>query len=409
MKLLMLGGSNIQLPGIIKAKELGCKVIVCDYLENSVGHQESDKSYYVSTFDQSGVLDVARREQVDGIMTLGTDQPVLTSAFVSHQLGLPTMLSLKNAIDVTNKQYMKKNFIENTISTVEYMLYQKGINDAELSKFGSPVVIKPVDSQGQRGIYYLEEATKAIDLFDEVIQYSREKVILVERYYENSEITVSGWVDEGNTTVLSITDRVTFKDKERIGICLSHEFPSQHMEQYGKEIIELTEKIVNSFNILNGPIYFQFLIGAEGIKVNEIACRIGGAYEASFIPLLTGFDILETQIKKELGLGVDLSMLKDIKVLNNPKHISVQLFFVEPCWIESMPSEEEIVHLEGVYECGFNLHQGEQAKHIENATARGGYVILHANSQEDMKRFKQELYTVLVIKDRSGKNHIIHS
>lgn len=409
MKLLMLGASKAQLPGILKAKELGCKVVVCDYLKDAIGHQYSDVSYYVSTFDKEGVLQVAKNEAIDGIMTLGTDQPVLTSAYVSERLGLPTMLTLKNGIEVTNKIDMKKRFVASGIPTVDYMFYKKGHNEEELLAFGGPVVIKPVDSQGQRGIYYLEDVKEAIGLFENVIEFSREKVILVERFYEHSEVTVSGWVDNGQTTVLSITDRVTFQNKKRIGICLSHEFPSRHKTQYGIELVELTKKIVDAFEILNGPIYFQFLIGDEGIKVNEIACRIGGAYEASFLPLLTGFDILETQIKKELALEVDLFILSSIQVLENPKYISVQLFFVEPCKIAKMPSEEEVLKLDGVYECGFNVHQGDESKEIDNATARGGYVILAADSKDEMNEYLKNLYDVLVIEDADGENHIIHT
>jgi len=409
MKLLMLGASKAQLPGILKAQELGHQVVVCDYLKDAIGHQYSDASYYVSTFDKEGVLEVAKREGVDGIMTLGTDQPVLTSAYVSEQLHLPTMLTLKNAIDVTNKIHMKHRFQEYDIPTVDYMLYKKGYNDRELIEFGGPVVIKPVDSQGQRGIYYLDDPVKAIELYEEVVAFSREQVILVERYYLHTEITVSGWVVDGETTVLAITDRVTFDDKDHIGICLSHEFPSRHANRYGKSIVEMTKKIVDSFELLNGPIYFQFLVGDEGIKVNEIACRIGGAYEATFIPLLTGFDILNVQIQKELGLDADLTKLKQVQVLNNPKYLSVQLFFIEPCTIALMPSEQEILQLEGVYDCGFNVHRGDQTRLIENATARGGYVILTAGSEEEMNKYLNKLYEVLVVEDYGGKNHIIHT
>jgi hypothetical protein len=87
----------------------------------------------------------------------------------------------------------------------------------------------------------------------------------------------------------------------------------------------------------------------------------------------------------------------------------VQLFFVEPCVIETMPNEARILQLHGVHECGFNVHQGDRTKVIDNATARGGYVVLSADSKEEMIKSIKDLYQVLVILDQEGNNHIIHT
>ncbi len=103
---------------------------------------------------------------------------------------------------------------------------------------------------------------------------------------------------------MTMTDRVTFSEDNKIGVCVSHEHPSVHIENYGDTAKRLTEKIVNAFEIENGPIYFQFLVGKEGMLVNEIACRIGGAYEDQFIPKITGFDILGEQLNIAQGKPV---------------------------------------------------------------------------------------------------------
>jgi len=408
MKLVMLGASKAQLIGIQKAINLGVEIVTCDYYKNSIGHQYASEKNYVSTFDLEGVLEVTRKSKADGIMTLGTDQPVLTAAYVAKELELFCYHSVELGRNVTNKIYMKKIFRQNNIDSVDYLLYEKGINDWELEQFQGPVVIKPVDSQGQRGIYYLNEAREAKAYYEEVVSFSREKQILVESYYEHEEVTVSGWVENGKTYFLSMTDRVTFEEKEQIGICLSHEFPSKFVGIYGSDIREMTEKIVSVFNINSGPIYFQFLVGNEGVKVNEIACRIGGAHEASFLPILTGFDICETQIKQSLRLPTDISVLNDYDFFENKKYLSVQLFFASPCQIEYMPTVEEVGFLTGVLDVGFHVAIGDEIKSIKNATARIGYVIVEANSKVELEKRLENLYNVLVINDNKGINHIIH-
>lgn len=408
MKLLMLGGSKAQAAGIILAQKMGHEVVVCDYIESSIGHQLANKSYLVSTFDHEGVLEVATNESIDGIMTYGTDQPVATASYVSTRLNLSSMISYETALCVTNKIYMKKRFDAFDISTVNYQIYKKGDKEG-LKSLKTPLVVKPVDSQGQRGIYFLKEKDQVDHVFDQVISFSRTDTILVEEYYDHDELTVSGWVHDGKLHVLTITDRVTFTDKSRLGICLSHEFPSKYLTTYGVEIIELSNKIVSAFDIQNGPIYFQLLVGKEGILVNEVACRIGGAYESDFMESLTGFDILRTQILCDLGLEADFDMLDSYDVLKNDKHLSVQLFFIEPCTIKEMVSSQDIEGLEGVLGCGFNVKKGDTIDSIENATARGGYVIIEGENREQVDKRLDTLYSLLKVLDEGGNNRLIHT
>lgn len=407
MKMLMLGGSKAQLPAILKAQELGHQVITCDYLKDAVGHDVSDISEVVSTFDVEAVQKVAQKYKVDGIMTMGTDQPVYTVGMVANALGLPMMISKETALSVTNKKVMKEQFIQAEIDSVKYCLYKPG-QEKSLEALRAPYVVKPLDSQGQRGIYFLKTVAEVKSHFDQVIRHSRCDEILIEEYYEHDEITVSGWVDQGEMTILSITDRVTFKNVKHIGICLSHEFPSKHITEYGKELKRISNKIVQSFNINNGPIYFQFLIGKEGIKVNEIACRIGGAFEATFLPEITGFDICKATIKKTLGETVNTQVLAEYNVFENPKAVSVQLFFMTPCEIRYIPSINNIRSIEGVLEADIFVKVGDKVMEVENATSRAGYVVLIADNPQELQRRLEYLYQVLRIEDDQGKNHIVH-
>ncbi len=165
------------------------------------------------------------------------------------------------------------------------------------------------------------------EYFHQVIQYSREDTILVESYYKNDEITISGWVKKGQAKILTVTDRVTFEDDKHIGICTSHEFPSKHYERYRDEFVAITNRIVEVFEIKEGPIYFQLFVGDEGVKVNEIACRIGGAYEDEFIPFVTGVDLLKMVIEGTMGKTIDDEPLDTYHMDTNTQHLSVQLFF----------------------------------------------------------------------------------
>lgn len=408
MKILVLGGSNSQINAVLKAKQLGHYVIVSDYYENSPGKSFCDHSEMTSTFDIKGNIEIARKNSIDGVMTMGTDQPVYTAAMVAQELNLPSFLDTGTAKAVTNKKVMKKLFTACCIPSVKDKIINEDFTEDELHGIRFPVVVKPLDSQGQRGVYRLGSINEIKKAFKDVLSYSREKEILVEEYYENQEVTVSGWVLDGETHVLTVTDRVSYDNYPHIGICTAHNFPSIHYESHYDEIFNITKKIVEGFRILNGPIYFQMLVGNNGIKVNEVACRIGGAYEDEFIPLLTGVDILGMVLNYSLGSQVDYTNLKKYDIRKNKRCASVQLIFIGSGVVKSMTDIEEIKGLPGVVQAKYNIGVGTNMGQIINATQRAGYVIIEGSNHEDLKKNITNTFNKLKIYDGQGKNMVIN-
>ncbi|MGM0603584.1 MAG: ATP-grasp domain-containing protein [Bacillota bacterium] len=407
MKLLVLGGGSGQISIIKKAKEMGHQVIVSDYYEDAPGKKHADYGETVSTFDIKSNIEVAKKYCVDGVLTSGTDQPVYTAARIAEELNLPAFLSADTALKVTNKKEMKKVYKKADIPSVKYRFLQQNFLDSELKNFSFPAVVKPLDSQGQRGVFKLNSIEEVRKRFAEVLSFSRENKILIEEYYNSGEITVSGWVNKGKLKILTITDRVTYETGPHIGICTAHVFPSKFLSEYHQEIKSMSEKIVKAFQIKNGPIYFQMLIGDNGIKVNEIACRIGGAYEGDFMPSLTGVDILEMMVNLALNQKIDYSSLNRYQLKENQNWLSVQLFFALPGRIADISSTEEILGLDGVSQIGFNFKKGDKIKKIENATERAGYFIVRAGSRDELKERLKEVYDRLKIVNDQGKNLII--
>ncbi|MFW5686842.1 MAG: carboxylate--amine ligase, partial [Halanaerobium sp.] len=215
---------------------------------------------------------------------------------------------------------------------------------------------------------------------------------------------VSGWVFEGKAEILTVTDRLRFESDIHIGICSSHLFPSQYLSEFFSEIKDLTQKIVSEFEIENGPLYFQFLIGKQGLKVNEIACRIGGAYEGEFMPALTGVDILKMMVELAVDKTVDKSRLGDYLIQENNKYLSSQLFFAGSGKIKKITDLTEILEIDGVLDAGLNYQVEDVIPGIENATARAGYFIVLAADKNQLKQRVKAVYDKLKIIDQKGEN-----
>lgn len=409
MRLLILGGGSGQLSLIKKAKEMGHQVIVSDYYSNAPGKKIADFTSMSSSFDIAANLKTAQKYQAEGVLTAGTDQPVYTAAAVAEKLNLNKYISLSTAQAVTNKKIMKKTFTQNGIATINYKLLSKNFKEVELENLKKPFVVKPLDSQGQRGVYKLNSAAEIREKFNEVLSFSQADEILLEEYYPADEITISGWVKNNKAVILTITDRLRFEAGIHIGICSSHLFPSKYFKKYQSQIKEITQKIVDAFSLRNGPFYFQFLVGEKGIKVNEIAARIGGAYEGDFMPVLTGVDILKMMVQLAAGKEIDYSSLDNYSLSENNKYLSVQLFFAKPGEIKEMSSAAEIRRLPGVLKFGFNYSCGEKIPEIKNATARAGFFIVAAAGEEKLHCQIALVYNKLEILDLDGKNLILRN
>ena len=408
MKLLILGGSNIQKQLISLAKQKDITTIVSDYYPKVIGKEISDYQELVSTFDVMGNIAVGEKYQIDGIATTGTDQPVYTVARVCESLGLPQLISVDTALAVTNKKIMKQRFKEANIACNNYVLLKKGFKNEELKNIKFPVVLKPLDSQGQRGIYKLNNIEEIRQHLDDTLSYSRTDEALVEEFYDSQEITVSGWVKNGQTKIFLVTDRKTFEADKHIGICYAHNFPSIFLEKYHDEISDITNQIVKAFKIYNGPIYFQMLVGREGIKVNEIACRIGGAYEDYTIPLLTNINVLEMLINASLNQVIDFTIYDKYQLIANNNYASVQLFFCRPGTVKYISPKADILKLSGVKVIDYNIKINDVLTPITSASNRAGNVVVIGSSLKAIQANLNNLFANLEVLDEKGNNLVIN-
>jgi biotin carboxylase len=404
MRLQILGGGNNQVNAIKKARDMGHEVILIDYLDHPPGADFAHIHEKVSTFDWAQNLSIAQKYRVDGIMTTGTDQPVYTVAKVARMLGLPAFLGVETAINVTNKRRMKDLLLQHAIPTVPYIYVSPASFPHQAAKIPFPAVLKPLDSQGQRGVFRVEDEAQAQENVAETLSYSREQDALLESFYPSDEVTISAWVQNNETTVLTMTDRKTFTRGKHIGICYAHDYPSKHQEAYYDEAVYWTEVIQKAFGIHQGPLYIQMLIGNDGLVINEVACRIGGAYEEVFIPWVTGFDVLERVIQYSLTGEIGSPPILQPKVCA----VTAQLFFAIPGKVASVTDLGVVRNLPGILDAGYNFQQGDTIGLIENATARAGYMVLEASDMQTLDQRVDLAYKTMGLWNEEKENLIIH-
>ena len=314
-KIMVLGGSNFQIPIIKKAKEMGLYVISCDYLPDNPGHQFSDEYHNVSTTDKEAVLALAKKLNIDAIVTLSSDPAIPTVAYVADALGLngpsPAAVNILSEKDLFRSLLSKlnlrvpKNYVVNSASIPK-----------EIANSSSKLVVKPVDSCGSKGITY--SSTNTFEL-NQAIEYalnnSRAKRCILEEYIEGDQIHGDGYLQDGKLIYHYLGDHF-FYTKTKNFIPISTRWPCKYSNNILDKLVHQVEGISNASGYLNGPVNIEARVTETGeVYIIEVSPRNGGNYVPIIQEHLTGFDFVSKIIYNSLGVSIPVfDSISDKKV-----------------------------------------------------------------------------------------------
>lgn len=304
MKALVLAGGFPQIDLIQQLKSRGIYTILADWNAEPVAKKYADKFYQISTLDIEAVTQVACREKVDYILTVCTDQALLTVAKVSENLGLPCYIDYQTALKVTNKQYMKETFCQHGIPTAKHVILDE-FDEQRIVDFCFPLITKPVDCNSSKGVkvsYNIDDLKRS---FYEAKNYSRTQTVIIEEYISGDEITVDAYVENGIATVLTTSISEKIKDNDKFVIFRT--LNPGHQELLSK-IQNVVQNIANAFNLQNTPMLIQMLTDGENIYVIEFSARTGGGVKYLLIKEICGFDVIKAVIDLTEGQKPQLEL-----------------------------------------------------------------------------------------------------
>ena len=376
-KIMILGASILQLPAIVQAKKMGIEVIAVDMNPNAIGFKKADKSLVISTIDIPAVLEAAKKEKIDGIMTLASDMPMRTVAVVAKEMGL-VGIDEDTALKATNKAVMRQCLFENNVPIPKFF---KVSNEVEygwaVKQFKTKFIVKPADNSGSRGVFLIERLDDEKTI-EEAYQYSkrfsRNGDIVVEEYMEGEEVSVETLSVDGVCHVIQITDKLTTGAPHFVE--MGHSQPTRHPLTLSKKIREVATMAVNAIGIKNGPSHTEIMVTKEGPKIVELGARLGGdCITTHLVPLSTGVNMVENCILIALGERPDLTakIKKGSAIRYIPSYKGVLKDISNICEAEAV---------EGVQEISFVKEVGETLTDIESSTARIGFIVAQMDTAD---------------------------
>ena len=299
MKALVLAGGLPQIALLEELKKRGITTVLADYFENPVAKPYADIFYQESTLDLKAITRVAKQENVDFLITVCTDQALLTVAKVSEELGLPCYIDYQTALNVTNKSYMKKIFKEKKISTANFEVMAT-LDSKKVAKLNYPLIVKPVDCNSSKGVKKVTDAAQLAKAFETAVKLSRTGTAIVEEFIQGPELSVDVYVENGIAKVLSISqlDKIPEKDKFVIFRSKTPENMSLELKQ---QITETAQKIADAFGLRNSPMLIQMISDGKKGYVLEFSARTGGGEKFIMIKKISGFDVISAVVDLTLG------------------------------------------------------------------------------------------------------------
>lgn len=377
--ILIMGAGASEIPAIQKAKEMGLKVILVDRNEKAPGFKQPDIIKEVhSIADKEGVLKIAERHQVDGIVTF-VDSGVRSVAYVAKRLHLPG-LSEESAYMGTNKIAMRRRLQECGVPIPKFTVIRtrEEMRKAVL-EFEKKCVIKVPDSAGSNGIYLVKDTTDSKDIdyaFDYCMGATEAGELLIEELMIGPEICAETISSGGKVYVAQITDQLQ-KSPPYFTDC-GYSQPSMLDDKIQGKIRQIAIDANLALGNVNGSSCTEMIVTEEGPKVVELGLRLAADFMTTkMVPLSTGINMAEAVIKIALGEHVE------IKPTIN-KGSCVRYFIKERIGIiKDVVGIEEAKKIDGIDEVGILKGIGEEAKPLRRSADRLGYVITQGDSAMD--------------------------
>lgn len=308
----MLGGSLYQTYAIKEAKRLGYHVITCDYLPSNPGHKYADEYYNVSTIDKEAVLALATELKVDGVVAYASDPAAPTAAYVCEKLGLPT--SPYKSVEILSNKDLFRDFLQKNGFTCPKAMGFTTYEDAleHIDEFMFPVMVKPVDSSGSKGINKMTDKSQLKAFVEDALHYSRGKRFLIEEFIVKKGHQISG-------DAFSIDGKLVFhclgnefydpncdKDFAPLGEC----WPFQMDHKYIEDLEQQLQRLMTLLNMKSNSYNVEAIVGQDDkVYLLELGARSGGSLIPQVIECATGINMVTWVVQAAAGDPIDLSML----------------------------------------------------------------------------------------------------
>lgn len=371
-KLMIMGAGIYQVPLLKKAKEMGIYTIAVSIPGNYPGFEVADQVCYENTVDYEKVLEIAKREKIDGIVTAGTDVAVITIGRVCDEMGL-SGLSFEAAKIASNKILMKKKYEEYGVRTARFRelsfeddMYEK------VKELNFPLIFKAIDSSGSRGIIRVNAPEEFEAARSVVKSITRNQSFIIEEFVEGEEFGAQAFVYHGEVKFILPHGDYVFQGDT--GVPVGHFAPYNLDETVIDDMKVQLTNAVRAMGLDNCAINADFILKDNQTYVLELGGRSGATCLAELVSIYYGYDYYEKLILAALGEEVEFPQTQAVP------NASMLLRSDRDGVITSIENRNQPD--DDIYEIQFDYKVGDPVKKFHVGPHRIGHVVTKGDTLE---------------------------
>lgn len=382
-RLMLLGGLSYLLPVIREAHNMGIYVITADYLPNNIAHKYSDEYCNVSIIDKEEVLKKAQSLQIDGIMSFAVDPGVVSAAYVAEKMQLPFQCSYKAATILQNKHLFRQFLAENGFNSPKAKGYNN-VNEAleDVDFFSWPVIVKPVDSAGSKGVSKVERKEDLSEAISYALSEAHNGYFIIEEFLEKegNSSGIEAYIQGEQVLCNDLYDQL-FDDNAVNPFTPSAEiWPSSMPLNYQCEIKEELKRLFILLNVRTGIFNVECRVSTNGkAYLMEVSPRGGGNRIAELQDMATGQSLISAEICKAVSLP--------LPKIESPSYKGAWCNYVlhssKPGILGSIDFDKDFLH-KYVKDVSLTVKQGDAISTFTGANTSLGTVFLYAESRPEL-------------------------
>lgn len=288
-KVLILGVASVQLDAIIELKKLGYETFACAMAKDGPGADAADHFEEINFLDKEAVIKFINKNGISLVYSVGSDLAIPISCSISERLQLPHFVSEETAGICNNKNTARTTIGNHFKGNLKYQLLSSIDDKIELDY---PFILKPDDSQGQRGVVLVKNHDDFLKNFMDSLGYSRSRHVLIEQYIQGREFSVNGYFVNGELKYFVVSDRITWP--EYLGLVHQHIVPAVDLpSRTNEELRKVMESWCEKLQIVNGPVYAQIKVEDGVPYVIEITPRLDGCHLWKVLSYYSGVNLLK--------------------------------------------------------------------------------------------------------------------
>ena len=377
---LFVGAGRHQRRAILRAQELGLRVVAVDRNEAAPGLAVADVAEVVDFAEVPEVIETGRHHAVDGVLTVSADRAVPVVAAVAEELGLPG-IGTQVAHVMTQKIAMRRLLADAGVPQPRFAAARDLASArAAAETVGFPAVLKPADSGGQRGVFRLESIDDLDAHLHAALAESAGGEVVIERFHEGLELNGLVVARDGTAEVLTLSDRLR-PPGIGFGVGWIHVYPTTIFGDVLAEAERVAEHATRALGLRDGLAFPQLLVTDEGVLVIEVAARIPGGQMADLARHAVGVDLFEVAVRQALGEPVPDELARP----QRQQPLAIRFLTASPGplptgRVTEIGPLDDVLAAPGVVQAEAYLQVGETIRPVRLDGDRRGYVIAVADT-----------------------------